>query len=93
MDDEKKYPQIEEEDGSCLSVNEPALAYPTESMVETGDIDNNLGYHDFGLPHTVEEVKAELRDAEAAWDVPLQWSTSEEMWADIKKTFPWANIR
>ena len=47
----------------------------------------------FGLPHTVEEVKAELREAEAAWNDPNEWNTSEEMWAEIKQTFPWANIK
>lgn len=93
MNEDKKYPQINEEDGSCLTANEPVLACATESKVEEDDIDYNLGNHDFELPHTVEEVKAELREAEAAWNEPNEWSTSEEMWAEIKQTFPWANIR
>ena len=93
MNEDKNYPQIDEEDGSSLTANEPVLARTTELMVEEDDIDYSLGNHDFGLPHTVEEVKAELREAEAAWNDPNEWNTSEEMWAEIKQTFPWANIR
>ena len=92
MNEDKKYPKIDEEDGSCLAANDPALAYATEAIVED-DIDYNFGDHDFGLPHTLDEVKAELREADAVWDDPNQWSTSEEMWAEIKQAFPWANIR
>ena len=46
-----------------------------------------------GRARTIDEVKAELLEAEAAWDDDSQWSTSEEMRAEIKQTFPWANIR
>ena len=69
---------------SLLTANETALACATDAIVEEDDIDCNLGDHDFGLPKTLEEVKAELRKADAAWDDPNQWSTSEEMWAEIK---------
>ena len=93
MNEDKRYPQIDEEDGSCLTANEPALAYSTESMVEEENIDYDFGNHDFGLPHTLEEVKAELKEAEAEWDDPTQWCTSNDMWAQIKQTFPWANIK
>ena len=93
MNEDKRYPQIDEEDGSSMTANEPVLACATESMVEEDGIDYNLGNHDFGLPHTLEEVKAELREADAVWDDATQWSTSEDMWAEIKQTFPWANIR
>ena len=50
-------------------------------------------YHNLGFPRTIDEVQAELLEAEAAWDDDSQWSTSEEMRAEIKHTFPWANIR
>ena len=93
MNEDKKYPQIDEENGSCVTANESALACATESVVEEDDIDYNFGDHDFGLPHTLEEVKAELREADDVWDNPNEWNTSEEMWAEIKQTFPWANIR
>lgn len=93
MNEERRYPQIDEEDGSSLMASEPAIAYATELITQDDDIDYNFGFHDFGLPRTLEDVRAELREAEAAWDDPTQWCTSEEMWAEIKKTFPWANIR
>lgn len=92
MNEDKKYPQIDEENGSCMPANDSTLAYTAESVVEEV-IDCDFGDHDFGLPHTLEEVKAELREADAAWDDPNEWSTSEDMWAEIKQTFPWANIR
>ena len=84
MNEERRYPQLDEEDGICLTVNEPVIAYATEPITQANDIDYNLGFHDFGLPHTLEEVKAELREAEAVWDDSTQWCTSEEMWAEIK---------
>ena len=49
-------------------------------------------YHNLGFPRTIDEVKAELLEAETAWDDDSQWSTSEEMRAEIKHTFPWANV-
>ena len=57
---------------SLLTANETALACATDAIVEEDDIDCNLGDHDFGLPKTLEEVKAELREADAAWDDPNQ---------------------
>ncbi len=93
MNEDKRYPQIDEEDGSCMTASEPSLAYASGSMAEEDDIDYNLGNHDFGLPRTLDDVKAELREVDAAWDDDSQWCTSEEMWAEIKQTFPWANIR
>ena len=49
--------------------------------------------HDFGLPRTILELKAELENAENEMNDPDKWCSSEEVWADIRRTFPWANIR
>ncbi|MBQ9363628.1 MAG: hypothetical protein IJT97_09470 [Bacteroidaceae bacterium] len=61
MNEEKRYQQIDEEDGSCMAASEPAVAYATEPITQEDDTDYNFGFHDFGLPHTQEEVKSELR--------------------------------
>ena len=49
--------------------------------------------HDFGMPHTINELKAELEDADREMDDPDKWCTSEQVWAEIRQAFPWANIR
>ena len=88
MSEEKKYHQFEEEEGAMYAC-EPvgACTAPTTQPV-VDDIDYNFGFHDLGFPRTIDEVKAELLEAEAAWDDDSQWSTSEEMRAEIKQTFP-----
>ena len=93
MNDEKRYPPIDEEDGSCMGASEPAVRLADSHEVEEDDIDYNFGSHDFGNPHTLEELKAELTEAESHRDDPDYWITSEQVWADIKQQFPWANIR
>lgn len=93
MSEEKRYPIIEEEDGSCLTAHEPAVLQASkQDPVEEG-IDYNYGFHDFGYPRTIEELKIEIDEAEAHRDDPDYWISSEQMWADIKQEFPWANIR
>ena len=43
-----------------------------------------------GMPHTIPELKLELEEAEREMDDPDKWCTSEQMWADVKREFPWA---
>lgn len=41
---------------------------------------------DFGLPRTVEEVKAELMDAERELDNPSAWTPLSEFISDFKQS-------
>ena len=45
------------------------------------------------LPHTIIELKAELKEADCEMDAPDKWCTFEQMWAEIRQAFPWATIK
>lgn len=85
----KGHPIIEE--GHDIAA-EPAVAMDY-SLCTADEKDYELRGHDFGLPRTILELKAELEEAENEMDDPDKWCSSEEVWADIRQTFPWANIR
>ena len=87
---EKGHPLIEE--GQDMAA-EPAVALDYSFVDIADDTDYELRGHDFGLPHTILELKAELEEAESEMDDPDKWCSSEQVWADIRQTFPWANIR
>jgi hypothetical protein len=92
MSEEKKYPPFEEEEGG-MSACEPVGVYtPPTTQSMTDEIDYSFGNKDLGFPRTLEEVQKEIDEAEALWDDPNQWCASEELWADVKQQFPWANI-
>ena len=75
-----------------------------KSLIFVGRLQKNCGMKEndypnideergFGLPHTIIELKAELKEADLEMDDPDKWCTSEQMWAEIRQAFPWANIR
>lgn len=72
---------------------EPAVAMDYSFVDNADDADYELRGHDFGMPHTILELKAELEEAESEMDDPDKWCSSEQVWADIRQTSPWANIR
>ena len=86
----KGHPIIEE--GHDIAA-EPAVAMDYSFVDNADNMDYELRGHDFGLPRTILELKAELEEAENEMDDPDKWCSSEEVWADIRQTFPWANIR
>lgn len=88
MDNEKKYPTFEEENGSCLSASEPLVAY-NEEDTEIGDVDFNFGFKDFGYPHTLEELNAALDMADAQRSDPSKWITSVEFHTRLESKYPW----
>ncbi|MBQ9232098.1 MAG: hypothetical protein IJ190_13120 [Prevotella sp.] len=92
MSEEKKYPQLEEEEGG-MSACEPVgvMTAPTnQRMVD--DFDYSFGDKELGFPRTEEEVQAVIDEAESEWDNPARWCSSEELWTAVKQQFPWANI-
>ena len=88
MDDEKKYPFMDEEDNSCLKTNEPAIV----SRVQKADIENvdhNFGFKDFGYPKTLEELNTVLDQVDAYRNNPNNWITSIEFHNRLEKKYPW----
>ena len=47
---------------------------------------------DFGIPGSEDELSKEIDEIEAHWDDPSQWVTSQQLWEEIKQSYPWANI-
>lgn len=95
MNDEKRYPEIDEEDGSCLSATEPGFGATALANTNTDIFDDDVVYGvapgTFGF-HTddpavfqqhVEEMDAEINNPST------KWVSSEEMWKGIKQAFPW----
>ena len=89
---ENEYPNIDEECGLDMAA-EPAVAVGYRPIEVVDNTDYELHGHDFGMPHTIIELKAELEEADREMDDPDKWCTSEQMWAEIRQAFPWANIR
>ncbi|MBQ9204055.1 MAG: hypothetical protein IJ155_07435 [Prevotella sp.] len=98
--EEKRYPDIEEEQGTGLC-REPAVEYLREyETVTTRRPEGTVGVHDWiddidwdrlpilG-PKTSEEAIARIEQAEKDLDDPTKWVTSEQMWAELHQKFPW----
>ena len=95
MNDEKRYPEIDEEDGSCFTAAEPAYEAIDMPCVGPNILDEEVVYDvppgTFGfytddpaefLQH-VKEMEAEINDSNT------KWISSEDMWKGIKQEFPW----
>lgn len=92
MAEEKRYPILDEEDGSSLIAQEPIVASALKT-VEIDDFDYNFSFKDLGYPHTLEELKADIAEAESEYNNPEKWIPSEQLWAEVRQQFPWANIK
>ena len=89
---ENDHPHIEKDMCKDMAA-EPAVLLDYSPVDLVDETNYELNGYDFGMPHTIPELKSELEDAEREMDDPDKWCTSEQMWADIKQKFPWANIR
>ena len=79
MSEEKKYPQLEEEEGG-MSACEPVgvMTTPTnQRMVD--DFDYSFGDKELGFPRTEEEVQAVIDEAESEWRFAGRFFTSEPL--------------
>ena len=95
MNDEKRYPPIDEEDGSCMSASESAYNAMPLNGTDTDLLDDEVVYGvapgTFGFytddpvefKHHIEEMEAEVNDP------ATKWVSSEDMWKSIKQEFPW----
>ena len=98
--EEKRYPQIDEEQGidmCCEPVAEAVQDYETlttrrpDGTVEVHDWIDDLDWDRLPIlgPKTLEEAIARIEQAEKDLDDPTKWVTSEQMWAELHKKFPW----
>ena len=95
MDEEKRYPIIEEEDGSCMKAGETEYEAVVQSETSLCSDDERVFYDvapgTFGFytnnaeefQHHITEMEAEINDPNA------EWIPSEQMWSEIKQEFSW----
>ena len=105
MMEEKKYPIIEEEDDSCMTASEPAVAYATREKnssdieymdEETKNIDRTpLGMFGFYtddpevFQQRVAEMEADMDEIDAGIEDPKKWIQVDDFWAAMRKEHPW----
>ncbi len=105
MMDEKRFPIIEEEDGSCVTASEPAVAYATRVKDSSGIVYMDEEYEKidriplgmFGFytddpkvfNQRVAEMEADLDEIDAGIEDPEKWISSEQMWTELYERHPW----
>jgi len=67
--------------------NESSLA--EVSLTELKEVDYTFGNHDFGYPHTLEELDAALDHADAQRNDPSKWLSSIEFHNRLESKYPW----
>ena len=85
MNEEKKYPSIEEEENG-LKVGEPAVgsfAYAPSAVTEEPDYD--FGMRDLGLPRSLDDVCAEIHEAERELSDLSKWSPLGDFISEFKQ--------
>ena len=98
--EEKRYPQIDEEQGMdmcCEPLAEPMPDYAVstskraDGVSEVHDWIDDLDWDRLPIlgPKTEEEAIARIERAEAELDDPTKWVTSEQMWAELHQKLPW----
>ena len=105
MKDEKRYPVIDEEDGSDLKAEEPAAAYVTKEVNPSGiayigDEAEKIDRIPLGLfgfytddpevfEQRVAEIEADMDEVEAGIEDPEKWIQVDDFWAAMRKEHPW----
>ena len=103
--EEKRYPEIEEEDDGSFIAAEPAVAYATREMESSGltymgeeaeKIDRiPLGMFGFYtddpevFEQRVAEIEGDMDELDAGIEDPEKWIPSEQMWAELYQKYPW----
>ena len=67
--------------------NEPLLA--EMPLTELKDVDYQFGNHDFGYPHTLEELDIVLDNADAQRNDPTKWISSIEFHTRLESKYAW----
>lgn len=69
------------------TAQEPTLA--ERPVSELKEVDYTFGNHDFGYPHTIEELEAALDKADAQRNDRTQWISSIEFHSRLESKYPW----
>ena len=70
-----------------MMAQEPSLAEMT--LTEHKEVDYTFGNHDFGYPHTLEELETALDNADAQRNDPSKWISSVEFHTRLENKYPW----
>jgi hypothetical protein len=105
MMEEKRYPVLETEDGSCMTASEPAVAYATREKNSSCNIytDEEAEKIDrtplsmFGFytndpevfEQRVAEMEADMDEIDAGIEDPKKWIQVDDFWAAMRKEHPW----
>ena len=100
--EEKRYPVIEEEDGSCMKAEEPIVGYAATGSgysytINTLEDDNAEISDDWdpGIgPYSMEELNARIDEAEIFIEKAEKgdwsdWVTEEQSLANLYSKYPW----
>lgn len=94
--EEKRYPQIDEEQGIDMCCEPVAEAVSSakqsvDGITEVHDWIDDLDWDRLPIlgPKTKEEAIARIELAERDLDDPTKWVTSEQLWAELHNKFPW----
>ena len=100
--EEKRYPVIEEEDGSCMKAEEPIVSYAAtgsgySNTINTLEDDNAEISDDWdpGIgPYSMEELNARIDEAEIFIEKAEKgdwsdWVTEEQSLANLYSKYPW----
>ena len=74
------------EQKGCMA-NEPLLA--EMPLTELKEVDYQFGNHDFGYPHTLEELDTALDNADAQRNDPTKWISSIEFHTRLESKYAW----
>ena len=88
----KRYPVIEEENGSCMMAEEPAVAYANmkESCLSEGKAFDYPSDYDPGIgPYSMKELNARIDKAETDRMNPDKWVRVDDFWAEMQKIHLW----
>ena len=82
MDDNNKDTEFEK-----MMAQEPSLA--EMPLTELKEVDYTFGNHNFGYPHTIEELEAALDRVDAQRNDPSKWVSSIEFHTRLEQKYPW----
>ena len=95
MKEGKQYPQIDEEDGSCMNAAESNYGAAALARIDTDALDKEVVYGvapgTFGFyTNDPTELRQHVEEMEAEISAPdTKWISSEEMWKELKQEFSW----
>jgi len=95
--EEKRYPILEEEDGSSLKASEPAeigiAAIPKDTILPFDDkaLEYDVPKGTFGFyTDCLDEFQQHVEQMDAEIDNPnTEWIPSAQMWKELKEEFIW----